>query len=49
MISASDRRQAVELIDEAVAAGASLKRACEELGLSLRSYQRWTQGDDLQP
>lgn len=47
MISASDRRQAVELIDEAVAAGASLKRASGELGLSLRSYQRWTQGDSL--
>ena len=47
MISASDRRQAVALIDEAVAAGASLKRACEGLGLSLRSNQRWTQGDCL--
>jgi putative transposase len=47
MISASDRQQAIELIDEAVAAGASLKRACETLGLCLRSYQRWTQGEHL--
>ncbi len=47
MISASDRRQAVTLIDQAVAAGASLARACEALGLSLRSYQRWMQSGCL--
>lgn len=47
MISTSDRRQAVALIDEAVAAGASLACASDALGLSLRSYQRWTQGDCL--
>ena len=32
MINASDRRQAVELITEAVDAGAALYKACAELG-----------------
>jgi len=47
MISAPDRRQAVELIEEARAAGATTKRACEELKISLRSYQRWTEADGI--
>ena len=44
MISASDRQQAVELIDEARRAGARLKPACQTLGLEVRTYQRWTHG-----
>ena len=44
LISASDREKAVELIDEARIAGARLKPACEELGISERTYQRWTRG-----
>jgi putative transposase len=47
MISAPDRRQAVELIEEAVAAGAATQRACAELQISLRTYQRWTQDDGV--
>ena len=47
MISAPDRRRAVELIDEAVSAGASTEKACKELEISLRTYQRWTQGDGV--
>ena len=46
MIPASDREMAVELIDEAREAGARLAPACEELGLSPRTYQRWQQGED---
>jgi transposase InsO family protein len=42
MISTRDRRQAIELIDEAAAAGARRARACAALGLSLRTVQRWT-------
>ena len=42
MISAADRRQAVELIEEARAEGARLSPACAVLGLSARTYQRWT-------
>ena len=42
MISTGDRRQAIELIEEAVAAGARKARACAALGLSVRTVQRWT-------
>lgn len=34
MINASDRRQAVELIKEAVDSGVALYKACAELGIS---------------
>jgi transposase InsO family protein len=47
MISAADRRNAVELIDEARADGARLAPACARLGLSTRTYQRWTQAGDV--
>ena len=43
MISAPDRRHAVELIEEAVTAGARRRKACEILEISSRTYQRWTQ------
>ena len=45
MISTPDRHYAVELIDEAVAAGARQCKACEILEISMRTYQRWTQGE----
>jgi putative transposase len=45
MISPPDRRQAVALIDEAVAAGARQHKACEVLEISARTYQRWTQDE----
>jgi len=41
LISASDRKMAVQLISEANAAGARLELACKELGISVRTYQRW--------
>jgi len=47
MISASDRHQALELIEEARRAGARLGPACEQLGLSVRTYLRWTRGGEL--
>jgi hypothetical protein len=37
MINLPDRRSAVELIKEAVCAGSSAQKACEELEISLRS------------
>jgi transposase InsO family protein len=53
MISAADRRQAVELIEEARAEGARLSPACAVLGLSARTVQRWTReggvGKDQRP
>jgi putative transposase len=45
MISPSDRREAVELIGEAVNSGAALYKACEELGISKRTYNRWKKTD----
>lgn len=42
MISTPDRTRAVALIDEAVEVGASANRACEEMQISLRTYQRWS-------
>lgn len=42
MISAHDRREAVELIEEATAAGASQGKACKAIGINARTYQRWT-------
>ena len=41
LISASDRKQAVELISEAINAGACLYKASAELGISKRTYNRW--------
>ena len=41
MLSAPDRRQAIGLIGEALRRGARLKRACAELGIAVRTYQRW--------
>jgi transposase InsO family protein len=43
MISSPDRQHAVELIREAHQNGARLKAACAELGVDVRTYQRWTQ------
>jgi transposase InsO family protein len=42
MIGAPDRRNTIELIEEAMANGATQAKACEALGLSARTYQRWT-------
>jgi len=43
MISSLNRCQAVELINTAYASGAAREKACECLGISLRTFQRWTQ------
>jgi transposase InsO family protein len=42
MIGTPDRTRAVALIDEAIEVGASASKACEQLQISLRTYQRWT-------
>ena len=47
MISDSDRVIAVALIDEARKNGARLKPACDELNISVRTYQRWTKEKDI--
>ena len=47
MIGAPDRRETVELIDQACASGAAREKACKEMGISLRTYQRWTRGSGV--
>lgn len=41
MISASDRENAVLLINEAIKSGASCKKACECLRITERTFYRW--------
>jgi len=47
MIAHADRCRAVALLDEAVAAGARCHKACPVLGISVRTYQRWTRGETV--
>jgi len=42
------RKEIVGLIQQAKRGGARLKRACEESGLSLRSYRRWFRAGKVQ-
>lgn len=41
LISAPDRKQAITLIEEAKSSGARQRKACRELGISERTFQRW--------
>lgn len=41
LIAEPDRKLAVDLIDEAVAAGARIWRACKVLEITVRTFQRW--------
>ncbi len=41
MINVSDRLLCLSLIREAAQSGCRLEQACEELGLSVRTFQRW--------
>lgn len=41
MISTPDRQEACRLISEARASGARLKRACQEIGITARTFERW--------
>jgi len=47
MISTQDRQMAVELIEEAVGNGARKRLACRELGLDIRTHQRWHREGEL--
>ncbi len=44
MSTPEQRAKLLELLDEAVAAGARLVRACQVLGLTARTVQRWRRG-----
>lgn len=43
MTSPSDRQDVLQLLDESVAAGARRAPACAELGITIRTVQRWRQ------
>ena len=47
MIDSSNRALAVELIQEANQNGARLAKACEELHISVRTYERWVAEGDV--
>jgi hypothetical protein len=50
MISLSEREHILRWIDEAAAQGARRHKACELLGIRLRTLQRWRQGESpVQP
>lgn len=48
MIRPSDRRLAVELIQEANQNGARLAKTCEELNINVRTYERWVSAGGVQ-
>ena len=48
LTSLPERQQFVDWLNEAVAAGARKNAACKELGVSLRTLQRWTEDDAMQ-
>ncbi len=47
MSSDSDRVTAVKLINEARASGCRLNPACDELNISVRTYERWTKEGEV--
>lgn len=47
MTCLEERQKVIQLMDEAVTAGARRQRSCVVLGLSLRTLQRWRDGDTV--
>ena len=48
MINLSDRRHCIELIHEAIAAGAALSKACRLLEVHPKTYRRWIKSGRVQ-
>ncbi len=48
MTNALDRRRIVELVNEALTAGARLRSICAELGIGENTYRRWSAGGEDQ-
>ena len=48
LTSTANRRIIIELIEEAVSNGARRKLACEEIGISERTLQRWCKDGEIQ-
>jgi putative transposase len=49
MTALPQRQQLVDDILKAQSAGAGLAQACAELGLSVRSFERWRQSGEIHP
>ena len=47
LTSLSDRQYYASLIDEAVVSGATKENACKEIGLSIRTLQRWRKEGEI--
>ena len=47
MIGTPDRQEAVALINAAIDAGSRKRVACNELGITLRTFERWLKGGGL--
>jgi len=47
LITFPDRKKYCNLIDEAVNTGARQRLACDLVGISPRTYQRWTEGEGI--
>jgi len=47
LVSSEDRNTAIKLIDEANAQGARKHKACELLGITVRTYERWRCGGSI--
>ena len=47
LVTLSDRQYYVRLINEAVNSGARKFKACQEVGVSIRTLQRWVEGDTV--
>ena len=48
MISTPDRRRTITLIEAAMVQGAPQHKVCEILGISPRTYQRWTRDGSVE-
>ena len=42
LITLEEQKHAIELVKEAITAGARKLKACENIGISLRTFQRWS-------
>ncbi|TMP37426.1 IS3 family transposase, partial [Pseudoalteromonas citrea] len=49
LTSHSDRQHYASLIDDTVTSGARKEKACEEIGLSIRTLQRWQEQGEIIP
>ena len=48
MTSDSERKHLIKLIRKACCSGAHFKPACDEAGISVRTYRRWYRGGEVQ-